>query len=263
MPGLTRGFRSEPIKYPELSGRRLSAIIVFPMQPELPMSITLYSLCGADPTRPFSPHCWKVVMALHHKGLAFEERPLAFTAIPAAENGFSRTVPILRDGPHLVSDSFRIALHLEEHYPDAPSLFAGDGGKAAARLVEGYAQQALHPVISRIALSDIHVMLSPTDQDYFRKSREQRMGQTLEAIAADRDKAIDALPAALQPLRHMLGHQPFIGGDLPLFADYIVFGALQWMRITTGSIHLPDEDPVALWFTRLLDLHQGVARQVA
>ncbi len=61
------------------------------------MTITLYSLCGTDAARPFSPHCWKVVMALHHKGLAFEERPLAFTAIPTIEGGFSKTVPILRD----------------------------------------------------------------------------------------------------------------------------------------------------------------------
>ncbi len=92
------------------------------------MTITLYSLCGTDAARPFSPHCWKAVMALHHKGLAFEERPLAFTAIPAVENGFSKTVPILRDGTELVSDSFRIALYLEEAYPEQPSLFGGPGG---------------------------------------------------------------------------------------------------------------------------------------
>lgn len=227
------------------------------------MSITLYSLCGVDPTRPFSPHCWKVVMALHHKGLTFEERPLAFTAIPAAESGFSRTVPILRDGESLVSDSFQIALYLEELYPDHPSLFGGEGGKAAARLVEGYAQHIVHPVITRIAVYDIHQMLGPTDQDYFRTTREKRLGKPLEDVHAERAAAIAALPGQLQPLRHMLAFQPFIGGEAPLFADYIIFGALQWMRITTGSIHLPDEDPVAVWFARLLDLYQGVARQVA
>lgn len=227
------------------------------------MTITLYSLCGADAARPFSPHCWKVVMALHHKGLAFEERPLAFTAIPTTENGFSKTVPFIRDGQELVSDSFRIAQYLEEHYPDEPSLFGGQGGVAAARFVEGYSQQVVHGVVSRIALSDIHAMLSPTDQDYFRKSREERLGRTLEEVAAGREAAIAALPAALQPLRHMLGHQPFIGGATPLFADYIVFGALQWLKITTGSIHLPADDPVSRWFDRCLDLYEGVARAVA
>lgn len=227
------------------------------------MTITLYSLCGADAARPFSPHCWKVVMALHHKGLAFEERPLAFTSIPTIENGFSKTVPFLRDGQELISDSFRIAQYLEDNYPEEPSLFGGQGGIAAARFVEGYSQHVVHGVVSRIALTDIHAMLAPADQDYFRKSREERLGRTLEEIAAGRDAAIAALPAALQPLRHMLGHQPFIGGATPLFADYIVFGALQWLKITTGSIHLPSDDPVSRWFDRCLDLYEGVGRAVA
>lgn len=227
------------------------------------MTITLYSLCGTDAARPFSPHCWKAVMALHHKGLAFEERPLAFTAIPTVENGFSKTVPILRDGTELVSDSFRIALYLEEAYPEQPSLFGGPGGVAAARLVEGYSQHVLHTAITRIALVDIHDMLAPADQAYFRRSREERLGRSFEDIAAGRDAAIAALPTALQPLRHMLAFQPFVGGATPLFGDYILFGALQWLRITTGSIHLPPEDPVSLWFEHCLDLYQGVARIVA
>ena len=227
------------------------------------MTITLYSLCGADTARPFSPHCWKVVMALHHKGLAFEERPLAFTTIPSVENGFSKTVPILRDGQELISDSFRIAQYLEDAYPEQPSLFGGQGGVAAARLVEGYSQHVVHGVITRIALVDIHDMLAPTDRAYFRKSREQRLGRTFEEIAAGRDAAIAALPAALQPLRHTLTFQPFIGGATSLFGDYIVFGALQWLKITTGSIHLPPDDPVSRWFDRCLGLYDGVARAVA
>jgi hypothetical protein len=36
------------------------------------MRILLYELVGSDPRRPFSPHCWKIAMALAHKGLAFE-----------------------------------------------------------------------------------------------------------------------------------------------------------------------------------------------
>lgn len=227
------------------------------------MTITLYSLCGADANRPFSPHCWKVVMALKHKGLAFEERPLAFTAIPAVENGFSKTVPLLRDGQELISDSFRIALYLEETYPEEESLFGAQGGIAAARLVEGYSQNVVHGAITRIALIDIHDMLAPADQVYFRKSREERLGRSFDEIAAGRDAAIAAFPASLQPLRHMLAFHPFVGGATPLFGDYILFGALQWLKITTGSIHLPSDDPVNRWFERCLDLHDGAARQVA
>ncbi len=60
----------------------------------------------------------------------------------------------------------------------------------------------------------------------------------------------------------MLKAQPFIGGEGPLFADYIVFGALQWLRTTAGTKVLEDDDPVALWFRRCLDLHGGVGHRV-
>ncbi|MFA7415583.1 MAG: glutathione S-transferase family protein [Rhizobium sp.] len=227
------------------------------------MSITLYSLCGANAARPFSPHCWKVVMALRHKGLSYSERPLPFTAIPDIENGASKTVPLLRDGDRLIADSFAIALYLDEAYPQEPSLFKGEGGEAMARFVEGYSQMVLHTAITRIALMDIHDMLAPIDKAYFRSNRENRFGKPLEEVAPDRAAEIAAFAPKLEPLRHMLKFQPFIGGDSPLFADYIVFGALQWLRITTGSVHLAEDDPARLWFERCLDLHGGEARQVA
>ncbi len=227
------------------------------------MSRTLYTLCGADSARPFSPHCWKTVMSLRHKGLEFTEIPLPFTEIPKVENGVSKTVPILRDGDRLVADSFAIALHLEATYPTRPLLFGGEGGKALARFVESYSQTTIHPAVTRIAIQQIHDMLDPQDQAYFRESRKERLGRTVEEVAAGRDVEIRDFPAKLKPLRHMLGHQPFIGGQAPLFADYIVFGALQWLKITSGAVHLPADDPVLDWFERCLDLHGGEARRIA
>lgn len=226
------------------------------------MSRILYSLSGTDISRPFSPHCWKAVMALHHKGLEFEEKPLAFTEIPTVEGGVTKLVPLLRDEDTLVADSFQIALYLEEAYPFAPSLFGGEGGKAMARLVEGYSQTTIHPAISAIALMDIYNMVAPADQAHFRKTREAMFGKPLEEVFPDREGAITAFPAKLQPLRHMLRSQPFIGGQSPLFGDYIVFGALQWLKITTGSVHLPADDPALEWFERCLDLFHGVGRSV-
>ena len=45
----------------------------------------------------------------------------------------SKTVPILRDGDQLISDSFKIALYLEDAYPDHPSLFGGEGNAIQQR----------------------------------------------------------------------------------------------------------------------------------
>lgn len=226
------------------------------------MTRLLYALAGADKARQFSPHVWKTVMSLAHKGLSYETVPVGFTEIPGIENGGTPTVPLLRDGDRLVRDSFDIALYLDEAYPDRPSLFGGEGGRAMARFIENWSQSTLHMAITRIAILDIHNLLGEADRAYFRRSREERLGASLEEIAAAGRAEVEAFAKKLQPLRNMLKIQPFIGGESPLFPDYIVFGALQWLRTTAGTKVLEDDDPVALWFTRCLDLHGGTGRRV-
>ncbi|SDA47003.1 glutathione S-transferase family protein [Sinorhizobium sp. NFACC03] len=226
------------------------------------MSRKLYSLCGADRTRPFSPHVWKTKMSLAHKGLDFDVVPIGFTEIPAVEDGATSLVPLLRDGERLVKDSFEIALYLEQTYPDRPPLFAGEGAMAVSRFVEGWSQTTLHPAITRIIIRDIHDRLDPVDQAYFRQSREKRFGKSLEAVAESGGAALETLAEKLEPLRHMLKFQDFLGGASPLFADYIVFGAFQWARIVSPQRLLQLGDPVTDWFERCLDLHGGLGRSV-
>ena len=226
------------------------------------MTRLLYALAGADKARQFSPHVWKTVMSLAHKGLDYETVPVSFTDIPAIENGCTATVPLLRDGEKLVRDSFEIALYLDEAYPDRPSLFGGEGGKAMARFIENWSQSTLHMAVTRIAILHIHDLLGPEDRAYFRRSREERLGASLEDIAAAGRAEVEGFAKKLQPLRNMLKVQPFIGGEAPLFPDYIVFGALQWLRTTAGAKVLEADDPVALWFARCLDLHGGVGHRV-
>lgn len=226
------------------------------------MTILLYELVGKDPGRPFSPHCWKIAMALAHKGLAYRGVPTPFTSVATVEGGPPRTVPVIRDGDTVVGDSFAIALYLDDAYAERPSLFGGEGGRAMARFIERWSQLTVHPYLGSAALLDIHDRLAPVDQDFFRASREQRFGKTLEEVVGGRDAGLAGFRAGLQPLRSTLTHQPFIGGQSPLFADYIVFGALQWVRVVSPYRMLADDDPIAAWFDRCLDLHGGLGRKV-
>ncbi|WP_027144514.1 glutathione S-transferase family protein [Mesorhizobium sp. WSM3626] len=227
------------------------------------MTILLYDLVGRDEGRPFSPHCWKAMMALAHKGLDASTAPTRFLEVPAIEGGVSKTVPVIRDGDKVVADSFTIALYLDEAYPDRPTLFGGEGGKAMARFIERWSQLTIHPYVTTAAVVDLHAMQDEENASYFRQSREQRLGKRLEDVVAARDAGLASFRAALEPLRSMLSYQPFIGGASPLFADYIVFGALQWARIASPYKLLEDSDAVAQWFTRCLDLHGGLGRKVS
>ncbi|MDX8495059.1 glutathione S-transferase family protein [Mesorhizobium sp. VK22B] len=227
------------------------------------MTILFYDLVGHDAQRPFSPHCWKTKMALAHKGLDATKVPTRFLEVPEVEGGVSKTVPVIRDGDRVVVDSFAIALYLDEAYPERPTLFSGEGGKATARFIERWSQLTIHPYIATVALTDLNAMQDETNAAYFRENREQRYGKRLEEVVASRDGGLAGFRASLEPLRSMFSYQPFIGGVSPLFADYIVFGALQWARVASPYRLLDDSDSVSQWFERCLDLHGGIGRQVA
>lgn len=227
------------------------------------MTRILYSLCGAEPRCHYSPHVWKIILALKHKGLDFELRPVSFKDIAHIEDGSFSSVPVLNDGGHLEGDSFQIACYLEATYADRPSLFGGEAGVAAARFAESFCQSVVQPPISAIAILDMHGLMSPDDQAYFRAAREKRFGKPLEAICPDRLAEIAAFPARLATLRNVLTRQPWLGGASPMFVDYILFGALQWARVCTPDRLLPADDPVNDWFERCLDLHGGIGRAEA
>jgi glutathione S-transferase len=216
----------------------------------------LYDLVAADGRR-FSPYCWRAKLALAHKGLDFETVPVPFTGIAALPGGGQTTVPVLDVGGRLVRDSFAIAEYLEDAYPERPSLFGGEGGRATARLAEGWSLHILQPQISALVIADIWAGLAPQDRDYFRTSREQRYGRPLEDVQAGREDRLEAFRKSLQPIRHVLKGAPFLGGAAPLFTDYILFGTLQWPRAASDIRQHDEDDPVAGWFARVAGLFDG------
>jgi glutathione S-transferase len=109
---------------------------------------------------------------------------------------------------------------------------------------------------------DILDHVAEEDRDYFRTTREKRVGTTLEAFVSDRDTKLTDFHKSLAPLRLTLKAQPFLGGDRPLYADYAVFGPFQWARCISPYKLLDEDDPVRQWRDRLLDCFGGLARAV-
>lgn len=222
----------------------------------------LLELAGADPARLFSPYCWRARFALAAKGLRAETIPWRFTDKGVIAPHGSDKVPVLLDGGRAVADSWAIAEYLEDTYPDRPSLFGGAGGRALSRFVAAFAEAVLHAGLARLIIADIHAVLAPQDQDYFRTTREKRFGMALEQVQADRDTALPGFRQSLHPLRMVLRGQPFLGGAAPLYADAIIFVGFQWARCTSPFRLLAEDDPLEAWRQRMLDLHGGMARQV-
>ena len=224
------------------------------------MTIRLYDLATADPELRFSPYCWRVKMALAHKGLEWEEVPVHFTEkerLPEPNNG---TVPVLVDGTTVVSDSWSIAAYLDERYPEKP-LFACGQARSEALLIKFWVERTVQPYITRMGVGHWLQIQHEKDKAYFRESREKRFGMSIEQYMASPDQTRDEFRAALEPLRAMLAEQQYVAGSQPGYADYIVFGALQWMRCGSPYAPLQKDDAVFEYRERLLDLFGGFARR--
>ena len=222
--------------------------------------IELYDLAGRDPELRFSPYCWRVRMAMAHKGLEPQTVPWRFSEaslLPGAPH--NRQVPVIVDDGAVVADSTAIAFHLEERHTNGPSLFGGAGGEAHARFIIAWADTVLVPAMFPFAASYVFTQLHPADQAYFRQSREVRLGTTLEAARDAAPGKLAGLRATLAPLRRVLAGQPFAGGEEPSYADYALFGCFQWLRCVGVPDVLEAGDPVAGWRGVMLELFDGLA----
>jgi glutathione S-transferase len=200
-------------------------------------------------------------MALAHKGLSAETIPWCFTEKDAIAPHGSEKVPVLLDGDTSVVDSWTIANYLEDRYPDRPSLFGGEGGRAMARMLNWWGDVTVIAGMFPMIVADIPAHLKPVDAAYFRKSREARFGKSLEEVVVGRDKTVEGFRKSLDPMRLTLKTQPYLGGEQPNYADYIVFGPFQWARVVSPFKLLAEDDPVYAWRERLLDAFDGMARK--
>jgi glutathione S-transferase len=225
------------------------------------MAMRLYDLAGADANLRFSPYCWRAKLALAHKGLAVETIPWRFTEKDAIAFSGQDRVPVLVDGNKTVADSWAIASYLDEAYADRPSLFGGPAARAATRFLNSWADTVLNQGIVRLVAHDVYQVIHEKDRDYFRTSREKRFGMSIAAYCADRDKDVVAFRHSLAPVRATLATQPYLAGDRPAYADYIVFGGFQWARCISTFPLLEADDPIVPWRDRMLDAFDGLARR--
>ncbi len=220
----------------------------------------LFDLAGADSALRFSPFCWRTRMALAHKGLRVTTIPWRFTDKAAIAHTGSTQVPVLIDGERTVVDSSAIADYLEQAYPERP-LFGCDAARALTGFMRNWVERCVFPALVEQIVVDIPQVLAPADVAYFRATREKRFGMSLEAYCASRDASLPAFRELLAPVRVTLASQAYLCGAEPAYADYIVFGALQWARCVSRRELLALDDPVSHWLDRLLDAYDGLGRR--
>lgn len=221
------------------------------------MALTLFELGGLDDRR-YSLFSWRTRLALAHKGLAAEFKPVRVSDKAAIAFSKQDKVPILVDGDQVIHDSFRIAQHLEAHH-GGDSLFGGETGAALTRFVNAWVDRALIPRLAPLVVIDVAGIVDEADALHLRRVMEKAFGKPLEELAANRDKDIAGFRRLLDPARASLRSQPFLCGSRPAYADYILFSPFQWARIISPFEVLEAGDALAAWRERMLDLFDGLA----
>jgi|tagenome__1003787_1003787.scaffolds.fasta_scaffold20974635_3 glutathione S-transferase len=222
------------------------------------MTLALYELGGLNDRR-YSLFSWRTRMALAHKGLTPEFKPVRVSDKAAIAFSKQDKVPILIDGEEVIHDSFRIAQHLDTCHC-GPSLFGGEVGQSLSRFFNTWADRTLVPRLAPMISIDVQQIVDEADGKHLRGVIETAFGKTLEELSANRDKDVIAFRRLLDPARANLRAQPFISGAQPAYADYILFSLFQWARIVSPFELLEASDALAAWRERMLDRHGGFAR---
>jgi glutathione S-transferase len=222
--------------------------------------LELWELGGRDDCR-FSTFSWRTRLALHHKRLSSAVHPVAVS--DKAVIGFSGQgkVPILKHDDRVIADSWAIALYLEKEFPERPTLFGGEVGQTLTQVFNVWADRELIPGLIPFLMRDVIDCVGEADGAHLRRQIEAAMKTSLEELYAGREQAMLGIRRKLQPVRKALETNDFLGGAAPTYADYILFGILQWARVVSPAKVLEENDVVAAWFERVLDLYDCVGRK--
>lgn len=222
----------------------------------------LYELVGKDKDQGFSPYVWRIRMALAHKGLDVELKPLIFTEIPNLKGLDAKTVPILEHDGKFIDDSWNIVNYLEQTFPDKPSILGGPEGRAFAHFFNFTSFYTLIIPLFQALVFDIYQVIDDRDRDYFRTTREAKLGKSLEQAGEHQDQALATFKKQLWPYNQTLKSQNFFNGDSPAYVDYIMYGLFQWARGVSPITLVKQDDPLYAWRLRMDDLFDGLGKVI-
>lgn len=201
-----------------------------------------------------SPFCAKVRKILEYKGLEFE--PVEVDYLERKEllaTSGQLMVPALSfpDG-QTVADSNRIALRLEQLYPE-PTILPPDW-RGIHQVLAAYFESEVEDALFRVALPDELEHFSRSGAErlaFYKLIRERKYGAGFcERMARDAEANLRRAREVLAPLENSLEERAFLLGRIGL-ADFALYGQL-WYLAFTGELKIPAELPnLRAFFARI------------
>jgi glutathione S-transferase len=204
------------------------------------MAITLYWGSG-------SPFSWRVLLALEHKGLAYDSRLLHFDKQEHQSPQMLRLnprgrLPVLKDGDYVVFESIAILYYLDVKYPERPIFGASPEEAGVIMRVICEFQAYAEPAVAKIV-----------------------DGVFSDQVACGTDELTDAMHVVAREARTIEGRlskeQWIVGADYSA-TDMVIFPWIQLLRralarsaaAELGARFLPMErnyPALARWIARI------------
>ncbi|KAI9021808.1 hypothetical protein DFJ74DRAFT_706715 [Hyaloraphidium curvatum] len=238
--------------------------------------ITVYELCTSkgDRARVLSPFAWRAVLAVAHKGFPMKRVSITFTEKDQIAFSKQKLVPVIVDPNNpkvpFVNDSQKIAHYLDEAYPDLPSLFGPS--PQLTQFVCNWVNSVVNPFIQKLCFDDARMLQDDDGRDWYYSAERAKMfgikSGSMPKPQVPREQipqVIQEFRRALEPARGILRGSKFLGGETPLYCDYVLFSAFLWIRAVsaTSTQLLEPSDPLFQWRARMLDLFGGLAKKSA
>ena len=115
----------------------------------------------------------------------------------------------------------------------------------------------------KILVADIHKVLDDCDKDYFRETREGRLGTSLEEAGENYHEHLATFQTNLLPYQDYLKANDFVCGESAAYSDYILYAMFLWARATSNKQLLNEDDPVNQWIKRMDSLFDGLGGSVS
>ncbi|CAE6419830.1 unnamed protein product [Rhizoctonia solani] len=223
--------------------------------------IIFYDLADAN-NKYWSFNPYKTRLSLNHKGLPYRVVYLSFPdieptlkelGVPPVSDTFPRyTLPVIADPstdptgkPTYVSDSFKIALYLDEKYPAPahPAIFS-PGTHGLQNLLMSEYFPALVSVIIPLCLPNLPRILDSRSIEHIKRTRG--VDRILESLTTeDKARLLKAVQQKFESLAHSLelnnGIGPFVLGDRVSFIDFSIGGLLSFIQRTESDPALFEE----------------------
>ncbi|KAK2731812.1 hypothetical protein FQN57_003157 [Myotisia sp. PD_48] len=238
--------------------------------------IVLYDIASRPPVTCYSPNPWKARKeryALNFKQVHYQTEWVELPDVTKVRKSLGApparffpdgspfyTLPIIKDPAtgQIVGDSFDIALYVDKLNPEAPSLFP----PSTIGLQAAFNAQVDALFTGYVILCADGLPFNPDTVEISKATFLERAGlQNWEQLVIKgeaRTGILEAFKTALGEFSKVYRRTDglFLEGDTPIFADFIVGGWLQFLKVT-----LPEWKDIQTWHDGLWgEIHLGLQK---